>query len=198
MSTAKFVNKGKLFAGEVLTKEFLSKAIKDGKYTNDISKETGFAPSTIRKYLHKHQLEMPKDLRNMKAHNKIDGPMVYNNYRYVWYEPLNKRVREHHFVIAEHNDLQLPLDPQVVVHHLNGNKLDNRLENLAMMDKDEHDRYHLIMRNKAGKLNPQEKDFYQNHSISDIIDVLYSHLDKPKRQQLKMYAELTRIVIVRN
>ena len=50
-----------------------------------------------------------------------------------------KREREHRMVwMAAHG----PIPDEYVIHHKNGNKLDNRLENLEMMTRGEHRRHH--------------------------------------------------------
>lgn len=50
-----------------------------------------------------------------------------------------------HRVIME-NFLERKLMPDEVVHHINGNKADNRIENLQVMTRAEHTRYHCLNR----------------------------------------------------
>lgn len=66
-----------------------------------------------------------------------------NNYKYPY-----KRIRlpdgstkdEHRIIIEEH--LGRELDRNEVVHHKNGNKRDNRIENLEIMTLSEHTKVH--------------------------------------------------------
>ena len=68
------------------------------------------------------------------------GISFRNGYRTIL---INGRyIREHRLVIERH--LGRSLQPHQVAHHINGNKLDNRIENLQLMKKHDHHRYHFL------------------------------------------------------
>ncbi len=58
----------------------------------------------------------------------------------------------HRLVVAVWGDLDLN-DTQSVIHHLNGNPLDNRLDNLWIMNRSEHLAYHNRINAKGYKQN---------------------------------------------
>lgn len=51
-----------------------------------------------------------------------------------------KYIREHRLIVEKH--IGRYLKPSEVVHHINENPLDNRIENLMIMSKEEHNKLH--------------------------------------------------------
>ena len=62
-----------------------------------------------------------------------------------------KRVPEHRAVVEEL--LGITLEEDQVVHHLNGDKTDNRPENRQVMDRREHARLHIELLNRVRNRN---------------------------------------------
>lgn len=74
-----------------------------------------------------------------KAWFKFRGGWV-DSKGYRWLKIDGRKAREHVFVIEKH--LGRRLRTNEVVHHIDGNKLNNTLENLQLLTKDRHDRHH--------------------------------------------------------
>lgn len=64
-------------------------------------------------------------------------------------------VYEHRFVMARH--LGRDLTPDEVVHHINGNTSDNRIDNLRLMNQSEHISLHATDMWATGRLRPQSR-----------------------------------------
>jgi hypothetical protein len=71
---------------------------------------------------------------------------------YKWVRVNGKTMRYHRFVMEQH--LGRKLESTEVVHHKNGNTLDNRIENLEVMKFGVHSKYHTqgVQRTDIAKL----------------------------------------------
>lgn len=61
-------------------------------------------------------------------------------YKYKKIRINNKLIDEHRFIMEKHLDRKLKKNE--VIHHINGNKKDNRIENLKVMSLSEHSKIH--------------------------------------------------------
>lgn len=75
------------------------------------------------------------------GHNRKDGPTWWVNAKgyiegRVWVDGVRVGVKQHRWIMEQH--LGRPLSPTEDVHHRNGSKSDNRLENLELIDHGAH------------------------------------------------------------
>lgn len=177
---------------KVLTKDFLEKQNKI-KTVKQIAVETGYSDSTIRKYSYKYGLKLYNSRKGIFAaeNNPMwKGEETFANGRiWIYDRELKCRRRKHIYIMEQF--IGRRLYKYEVVHHLNGNPLDNEIDNLILLTKVNHDRYHMIMRNKSNTKRKKPEN-YKYHTASKVIQVL----NKNCTIKMKIYAELTRIIQV--
>jgi len=87
-------------------------------------------------------------MRTNIAHGKEGGFWYENGYKVI-YQGNGKGRKEHLLIMEQH--IGRKIKPGEVVHHKNGNKLDNRIENLELMSWSDHSKLHREMELLEGK-----------------------------------------------
>lgn len=79
-----------------------------------------------------------KRMQGKNNHNYKGGSINRWGYKMIWHN--GKKVYEHRHIMERH--LNRKLLPEEEVHHINGNKLDNNIENLQILTIEEHKKIH--------------------------------------------------------
>ena len=88
-----------------------------------------------KRWIRMRPMEAPYQPQRAKAKRRY-----LSEYGYIRLRINNKLVMEHRKVMEDF--LQRPLEDWEDVHHINGDKTDNRIENLEVMSKSEHTSHH--------------------------------------------------------
>lgn len=87
----------------------------------------------------------------MSEANWKGGKFLHQGYRYIYlpehpFAVSGGYIKEHRLVVEK--QLKRYLTKEEIVHHINCNKLDNRIENLQVMSKSQHTTHHNKIRSK--------------------------------------------------
>jgi len=97
-------------------------------------------------------------LREIGMNKFLTNPTIKigkRGYRLI-YVPTRGWVKEHHYIWEQHNG---PVPKGMCIHHIDQNKLNNKIENLRLMTISDHHKLHYAERiiNELGQFKPKDK-----------------------------------------
>jgi hypothetical protein len=122
-------------------------------YLPDLAKRLGISVSTIRVYASLFGLKKVKICRGRPGEISSEG--IENGYAVLYFYGTRHAIRKNRYLMEQH--LGRKLTRKEVVHHINGIKLDNRLENLMLLpDESAHYQWHQA-HPEVGEYNPHRE-----------------------------------------
>lgn len=119
----------------------------ENKSAKEVADYFGLSVYTIRMYRYRRKL--PKKYASGEKNTKWKGGKYLHGDGYLMIKiKTGEYMLEHRFIMSQ--NLKRPLFNHEIVHHKNGNKLDNRIENLCVHTRSSHAKEHFPIGSKFG------------------------------------------------
>lgn len=159
---------------DTLTEDYLN-SVKDTHTTQMVADEINCSFTVVRNYCKKFNIELQKpevkrgsDHANWKSGKHIKykkhgsgKEMLPYEFTYVGYVDGSPVYKPTHRLVVE-KELGYELPSNIDVHHVNGNSMDNRYDNLAPLHKTYHSKFHNIL----GSLDIDFRGFTKSQTIN--------------------------------
>ena len=115
-----------------------------------------------------------------EKHNAFKNGRIKIKLGYIMIRINKKYIYEHRFIMEKH--INRKLKKFEVVHHKNGDKTDNRIENLIILNKKEHDKYET---KKRWEKNSKSFNTIKTHTKEAKIKIGKANKGKKHSQETK-------------
>jgi len=139
--------KGYTFTNQKYDHEIIKKYIIEGKHESDIIKLTGLKQGTVHWIVKKYFPDYKRKDISGDNNPKWRGGIIYDRGRKLIYSPdhplpdaLKMYCYEYRLIMEEH--IGRYLNKKEIVHHINRDHTDNRIENLQIVNRVEHMKIH--------------------------------------------------------
>ena len=144
-----------------LNTELVVTLYQEGMNLDEISKKFNCSVTPVMRILKENNIKRRQHYQSGDKHPYWKGGRFLHKGDGYFRRGINgSKIKEHRYIWIQEN--QMPIPKGFVIHHNNGIKTDNRIENLTLLPE----RFHHTLHNKVRIMeNPQEKYFGRNQHL---------------------------------